>query len=155
LRFQLSPGDLLASEVSESLGLAARQREALSVMIDFPLDMDDIVKAIAVALLLAHIGALAWSGWLRKGIAPVLALNLLVSGSVAIYWGLHIAELGNYIEAVWTFVAFEFVVLVTSLLAVFRLRVPQAAIWIEFVAHALMTAAAVLFILTFRITRLI
>jgi hypothetical protein len=116
---------------------------------------DDIVKAIATALLLAHIGALVWSGWLRKGIAPVLALNLLVSASVVIYWGLRITELANYVDVVWAFVAFELVGLVTSLLAVFRVRVPQAAIWIEFTAHALMTAAAVLFMLTFHLTRLI
>jgi hypothetical protein len=124
-------------------------------MIDFSLSWDHYFGFIALALLIAHVGALVWSGWLRKGIAPVLALNLLLSGGVAIYWGLHITELPNYIDAVWAFVAFEFVVLVTSLLAVFRGRVPQAAIWIEFTAHALMTAAAFLFILTFRITRLI
>lgn len=124
-------------------------------MIDFPFDMDHFVGAIALALLLAHVGVLVWSGWLRKGIAPVLALNLLISGSVAVYWAQRISDLAGSIALVWVFVGFEFVVLVISLLAVFRVRVPLAVIWIAFTAHALMTAAAVLFVLTFRITRLI
>jgi hypothetical protein len=47
--------------------------------------MDDIVKAIALALMLAHIAAYIWAGLLRKGIAPVLALNFLVSVGVVIY----------------------------------------------------------------------
>jgi hypothetical protein len=87
-------------------------------------------------LLLAHIGALLWSGWLKKGIAPVVGLNLLTSGSAVIYWCLHPADLAGSIELVWAFAAFELVVLVTSLLAVFRVRVPQAAIWTLFAAHA-------------------
>jgi hypothetical protein len=124
-------------------------------MIDFSLSWDHYFGIIALALLLAHIGALVWSGWLRKGLGPVLALNLIMSGSVAIYWGLHVAELPDYIEMVWAFVAFELVVLVTSLLVLFRVRVPQVAVWIEFTAHALMTTVAFLFILTFQITRLI
>jgi hypothetical protein len=47
------------------------------------------------------------------------------------------------------------VVFVTSLLAIFRLRVPQAVIWTEFAAHALLTGLALLFMLTFHLTRLI
>jgi hypothetical protein len=124
-------------------------------MIDLSLPWDHYFGLIALAVLLAHIGALVWSGWFRKGIAAILALNLLLSGSVVIYWGLHIVELPNDIEVVWAFAAFELVVFVTSLLAIFRLRVPQAVIWIEFAAHALMTGLAFLFILTFHLTRLI
>ena len=116
---------------------------------------DDIVKAVAVALLLAHVGTLMWSGWLRKGIAPVIVLNLVVSGSVVIDWARRLSDLEGSIELVWVFVGFEAVVLVTSLLAVFRVRVPQIAIWLEFAAHALMTGLALLFMLTFHLTRLI
>jgi hypothetical protein len=71
------------------------------------------------------------------------------------YWGLHPADLVGSIELVWAFAAFELVVLVTSLLAIFRVRVPYAAIWILFAAHALLAGLALLFMLTFRITRLI
>jgi hypothetical protein len=124
-------------------------------MIDLSLSWDHFFGLFALALLLAHIGVLVWSAWFRKGMAPVLVLNLLVSGGVVIYWGLNIADLVGAIEMVWAFVAFELVVFVTSLLAIFRLRVPQAVIWIEFAAHALMTGLAFLFILTFHLTRLI
>jgi hypothetical protein len=124
-------------------------------MIDFSLSLDHYFGFFALALLLAHVGVLVWSGWLRKTIAPVLALNLVISAGVALYWAPHLGELGDYIPMVWAFVAFEFVVLVTSLLAVFRVRVPHAVIWIEFAAHGFLTAVAFLFILTFRITRLI
>ena len=124
-------------------------------MIDLSLSWDHFFGLFALALLLAHIGALVWSGWFRKGIMSVLVLNFLLSGSVVIYWGLHIADLAGSIELVWAYVAFELVVFVTSLLAIFRLRVPQAVIWIEFAAHALMTGLAFLFILTFHLTRLI
>jgi hypothetical protein len=116
---------------------------------------DQVVKGIVIALMFAHIGVLVWSGWLRKGSAPVLVLNLLVSGGVVIYWSLNIADLMGSIEPVWAFVAFELLVLITSLLAVFRLRVPQAVIWIEFAAQALMIGVSLLFILTFHLTRLI
>lgn len=124
-------------------------------MIDVSLSWDHYIGFIALAVLLVHVGVLAWSGWFRKGIAPVLALNLLFSGAVVVYWSLNFADLLGSIEAVWVFVGFELVVLIISLLSVFRLRVPPALIWIAFTAHALMTAAAFLFILTFRITRLI
>lgn len=122
-------------------------------MIDF--SMDQLVGLIVVAVLLAHIGVLLWSGWLRKGIAPVVGLNLLTSGSAVAYWGLNFTDLAGSIEPVWVFAAFELAVFATSLLAVFRVRVPHAAIWILFAVHALMTGLALLFILTFRITRLI
>ena len=124
-------------------------------MTDFSFDLDHVIGLIVSALLLAHIGALVWAGWLRNGRAPVLALNLFISGGAVLYWGLHIADLEGSIDLVWAFVAYEFVVLVTSLLAVIRMRVPQFAIWIEFAAHALMNGLALLFILTFHLTRLI
>ncbi len=48
------------------------------------------------------------------------------------------------------FVGFELVVMATSLLAVGRIRVPRALIWIEFAAHALFVAAALAFMFTFK-----
>ena len=113
---------------------------------------DDIVKSVAIVLLLAHIVV---AGWLRGRIRWVVALNLVVSGSVMAYWAPHITELPGYIEAVWFFVAFEFAVLVTSLLALAGMRIPRALIWTAFVVHALLTASSVLFMFTFRMTRLI
>jgi hypothetical protein len=116
---------------------------------------DTAIKVITIGLMLAHIGVLVWSGWFRRSFLSVVALNLIVSGGVVLYWGLNIPDLMGAIEMVWAFVAFEFVVLVTSLLAIFRLPVPRAAIWTEFAANALLIGLAFLFTLTFHLTRLI
>ena len=124
-------------------------------MIHFPLSMDQFVEAVAWTLVFAHAGVLIWSGWFGKGATPVLALNLLVSGAVVLYWGLNIADLRGSIAALWAFVGFEPAVLITSLLAAFRQRIPRAFVWIAFAANGLICGASLLFMLTFRITRLI
>ena len=116
---------------------------------------DDLIKVTALALMAAHILAFLWAGVLRKKLAPVLALNLLVSAGVAIYWLPRLTELFDDIDLVTAFVGFEFFVLATSLVAVAGRRVPPAVIWLEFVAHSLLIAAALTFMVTFKITRLI
>ena len=116
---------------------------------------DDLIKATALALMGAHVLAFFWAGVLRRKLAPVLALNLLVSAGVAIYWLPRLTQLFNDIDLVTAFVGFEFLVLITSLVAVAGRRVPPAVIWLEFVAHSLLIAAALTFMVTFKITRLI
>lgn len=117
--------------------------------------IDQIVEAVATLLLLAHAGAFVWAGLLRKGIASVLALNLIVSASIVIYWAPHILELLKYVDAELAFVGFELFVLGTSLFAVKSTRVPRTIIWFEFGVHALFVVAALVFMLTFKINRLI
>jgi hypothetical protein len=112
------------------------------------------VKTVGVVLVLAHCAAFLWAGILRKGIATVLWLNVLVSAAVVLYWVPAASQIFDSVPAVWCFLAFEVAVLSTSLLAVFRVRVPVALVWAEFMGHFLLSAAALGFILTFRITRL-
>lgn len=50
---------------------------------------------------------------------------------------------------------FELAVLAASVLAAFGVRVPPALHWIAFAANACLAAAALFFMMTFRITRLI
>jgi len=116
---------------------------------------DQIVETVATLLLLAHAGVFVWAGLLRKGMASVLALNLIVSVGVAIYWAPHISELLKFADLVQAFVGFELFVLGTSLLAVSRVRVPHTLIWFEFAAHALFAAIALTFMFTFKMDRLI
>ena len=117
---------------------------------------DDLVKAIVVAVVIAHAGVLLWAAILRKGIASVIWLNLLISAPVVLYWVPMAPQVFDYVPAVWCFLAFELAVLATSLLAVFHiLGIPPAVIWAEFLGHFLLGAAALVFILTFRVTRLI
>jgi hypothetical protein len=112
---------------------------------------DTLVKTVAVVVLLAHIVVLLL---LRRRIGWVFTLNLLVSAGVVAYWAVNISDLAGSVPLVWAFVAFEVVVLATSVLAAFGVSVPRAAIWLEFAAHGALTCAALEFILTFKITRL-
>ena len=124
-------------------------------MADDPtLSTDQIVQIIAAVLMAAHIGVLVWFIWFRREMAPVLALNLIVSGGVMVFWAPRIGELFNYVDTVWAFVAFELVVFLTTLAAIFTSRVPPAVTWIAFAAHAVLIAAALVFMLTFKMTRL-
>ena len=116
---------------------------------------DDLIKVTVLALVVAHVLAFFWAGVLRRKLAPVLALNLLVSAGVAIYWLPRLTQLFDYVDLVTAFVGFEFLVLITSLVAVAGRRVPAAVIWLEFAAHSLLIVAALTFMVTFKITRLI
>ena len=115
------------------------------------MDIDDIVKAVPIALLLAHIAVLIWR---RDGIGWVTGLNLLVSAGVTFYWAVNISELPGSAELVWAFIGFELAVLIVSGLAAFQVRIPAAVLWTAFAAHAALAAAALFFMLTFRIDRL-
>jgi hypothetical protein len=112
---------------------------------------DNIVKLVAIGLVLAHVVVALF---LRRRIGWVIALNLLVSAGVVAYWLPDIAELPGYVPLVWAFVAFEVVALVISASALLA-RVPPALLWIVFAIHAALAVAAVVFIVTFRIDRLI
>src|SRR5271154_577045 len=96
---------------------------------------DLVAEAGAAILVLAHFAVFVWSAWMRRSIWPVLAVNLFVSGAVSVWWAPHLGELGNYIEVVWVFVAFEFAVFAVSLLALFRVRIPHVLLWIAFAAN--------------------
>jgi hypothetical protein len=115
---------------------------------------DDIVKTIAVTLMLAHGGALISATALRKGIIPIQLLNLLLSAGVVVYWAPRLSELFHYVDAVTAFVAFELVVLASSILALCGIRVPHVVIWVEFAAQAILNAAALwlIFNFTFKMT---
>ena len=127
----------------------------MSHMIDLSLSTDEIVEVIASILMFAHISALIWFIWLRREIVPVLTLNLLVSSGVMIYWTPRFGELLRYVDVTWAFVALEFVVFATSLVAIFKIRVPRAVIWTQFAMHSTLIAAALVFMFTFKLTRLI
>ena len=117
-------------------------------------NIDDLVKAIAIALVLAHGVVLIMVLRSRDKIGWMIGLNLLVSAGVMIYWAPRVSELFGYVDEVWAFVGFEFVVLIISIMAAFRVRIPAAIHWLAFTANALLSVGAVVFILTFRITRL-
>lgn len=117
-------------------------------------DLDDLVKAVAVALLLAHIVVLISVLRFRARMSWVVGLNLLVSAGVMIYWAPRFSELFGYVDIVLAFVGFELAALIASVMAVFRAPIPSAIHWIAFTANALLSAAAAIFMFTFQMTRL-
>jgi hypothetical protein len=123
-------------------------------MSDHALSEDQIVQLIIWASVFAHLGVLVWY-WFRHNLTPVLALNLLVSGGVMAYWVPRLGELFNDVDLVGAFVAFEFAVLATSTAALAKIRVPPALILAELAGNTILSAGALHFILTFKITRLI
>jgi hypothetical protein len=58
------------------------------------------------------------------------------------------------VDTNWTFVGFEIAVLATSVAALFKPRVPRGVIFAEFAVQTILIAAALLFMFTFKITRL-
>jgi len=117
------------------------------------MDQDKIVTVVVTVLLLAHIGAFAWA-WRTKEIGAVLGLTLLISAAFSLYWLVEVSALFGMAGFFQAFVAFEAVVFLTCLLAVFRVPVPRGIIWSEFAFHLLLSCAALYFMLTFKMTRL-
>jgi hypothetical protein len=117
------------------------------------LSEDQIVQLMIWASVFAHFGLIVWYLYRRK-LAPVLLVNVLVSGGVMAYWMPRLGELFHYVDMVGVFVAFEFAVLATSIAAFAKVRVPRALILAEFTGNAILSASALYFVLTFTITRL-
>jgi len=118
------------------------------------MNIDDALKVLAVALVLAHVVVLIAVLRNRTHMNWVVWLNLLVSAGVMAYWVPRFSELFGYIDMVMAFVVFELMVLVVSTLAALRVRMPRAIHWTAFAANALLSANALVFMLTFHITRL-
>jgi hypothetical protein len=119
------------------------------------MNIDDVAKLVTIALVLAHLAALIAVLGFHTRFQWVVWLNLLVSAGVMLYWAPRFSELFGYIDMVMAFVGFELAVLIVSVLAVLRIRIPPAIHWIAFTANALLSINALVFMLTFRITRLI
>lgn len=112
------------------------------------------MKALAVALLLAHVVVLIAVLRCRARMGWVVGLNLLVSAGVMIYWAPRFSELFGYVDMVLAFVGFELAILIVSILAALRVRIPRVVHWSAFAVNALISINALVFMLTFRITRL-
>lgn len=116
---------------------------------------DDVVKAVAAALLLAHLAVLVSVLLFRARMGWVVGLNLIVGAGVALYWMPRLSDLLGHVDLVLAFVGFELAILAASILAGVGVRVPPVVHWIAFAVNAFLSAAALAFIVTFRITRLI
>ncbi|MBV8888739.1 MAG: hypothetical protein JO305_03635 [Alphaproteobacteria bacterium] len=109
---------------------------------------DALQIAVLVAVLL-HLGALIWAVASVRGRYAVLAINVLFSAAVLVYWVPRLpgevsflladrgSEIGDYQIALLCLI--EFGVLVSAVLALARRHVPALLTWLGFALNFLMT----------------
>ena len=114
------------------------------------------LTAITIAVLIAHVVALAIVVLLKRNIAPLFLVNGAVAFAVLAYLAMHPRWLRQPID--WQLVAlavFEVLVLAMAVLAARRVSVARICTWLMFGAHFAASGLAVAFALLFRISRLI
>ena len=113
-------------------------------------------QATPILIVLAHCGALLGAAGFRKGIKPLLVVNLLLAAPIV---GYNIGALGPAIAhddyAITSLVGFESITLLSSICALAGIRVPSWIIWIGFGVNFLLAVALMAFVLSFKMTRLI
>jgi hypothetical protein len=114
------------------------------------------LTAIVIAVLVAHIVALAIVVLRRRIIAPLLLLNGAVALMVLAYLAMHPRWLRQPLDGQLVALAvFEALVLATAVLAARQVSIARICSRLFFGAHFVVSGLAVAFALTFRITRLI
>ena len=117
---------------------------------------DRLVTAIAGLVLAAHLAALLWLLQPRHRLAPLLAVNAVAAALILAYQGQRI----RYIlmppadQQVLALIAFEALVLGLSLRAFSGRRLPVMGACLAFGLHLCAAIGALLFMLTFKMTRL-
>ena len=116
--------------------------------------LDD--KATHVVNVAVQLGILLWALAFRGGIKPILAVNLVMSGTVLLYNATRLLTAVQYQEyPLIGLNLFELATLIASAGALYGLRVPSWLIWIAFSVNFLLCIALMLFVLTFSMGRLI
>jgi hypothetical protein len=114
------------------------------------------LTTFTIGVLVAHIAALTIVALRRRNISPLLFLNGAVALAVLAYLAMHPRWLRQPID--WQLVAlavFEALVLTMAVLAARQVSIARICSWLMFGAHFAVSALAVAFALTFRISRLI
>lgn len=123
-------------------------RNILDALLDY--------KATHVVGVVAQLGILLWATAWRGGIKPILVVNLIIAGAVLLYNATRLPAAIQYQDyPLIGLILFEFATLIASAGALYGVRVPSWLIWIAFAVNFLLCIALMLFILTFRMTRLI
>lgn len=118
---------------------------------------NQVAEAVLVLALAAHAAALLWLLRPRNRLGPLLSVNAAVSACILAYQAQRI----RYVLALpadyplLALVAFEALVLAAAAWAVRGRRLPVVVSCLAFALHLCAGIAALVFLLTFRITRLI
>jgi hypothetical protein len=125
---------------------------------------NDMGKAIWVAIVLIELAALLWVLIRRRGMWPVLLVNLLwaaavlnlvlpyLSGEIAYIREGEATELSDYKNTILT--AFQTATLIASGFALWGLRSGKIVAWLGFAGNFVLSLGAAWFFLTFKLTRL-
>ncbi len=112
-------------------------------------------KSLALAAVLAHLGALAWAAGLRRGMRPAVLLNLCLACAVLGHWIDRLDQVSNTGDyRAMALIGFELVTAATSILVLCEMRVPRVVVWLQFSGHFLFAAAFATFAFTFQLVRL-
>ncbi|HEY4142505.1 MAG TPA: hypothetical protein VGM57_13885 [Pseudolabrys sp.] len=111
---------------------------------------------LAAAIVLAHVAALVWATVLRKGMTPALIVNLVLSAAVIGYNADHLGVMLEFADAApLALTAYAAAAFLCAACALYGLRIPARINWTVFAVNFSMSVLLLVFIVTFKITRLI
>ena len=114
--------------------------------------LDD--KAAPVIIVLAQVAVLVWA-W-RKGMTPILWVNVVLASAVILYNVPRLLTAIQYQDYVLLgLILFELAALATSVAALSGLPIPAWLVWGAFAVNFILCVALMLFMLTFKMMRLI
>ena len=112
-------------------------------------------KATTIFIVLAHVIALIWAVGLRRGLLPVLGLNVIVAAGIFAYNASYLSIMLRYADyAQLALMAFAFATFIISTAALFGLQIPVALIWIAFGGNFTLSVVLMAFALLFKMNRL-
>jgi hypothetical protein len=109
----------------------------------------------AWAIVLAHIAALAWAAILRRGMTPALTVNLVLSAAVLAYNADHLGIMLEFADAApLAITVYAMAAFILSACALCGLRISTWLNWTIFAVNFGMSVLFLVFIATFKMTRL-
>jgi hypothetical protein len=109
----------------------------------------------ATVIVVAHLAALAWAVVLRKGMTPVLLLNLILSATILAYNAGHLGiMLQSPDYAPLALMAYAAAALACSAGALCGVRIPGWINWTAFAVNLSLSILLLAFLALFRMTRL-
>ena len=118
--------------------------------------IDEIMGAsAATVIVLAHIAVLGWAVVLRKGMAPALVLNVVLSAAILAYNADHLAMMLQYADiAPLALMAYAATAFACSAAALGGLRIPAWINWTAFAVNFGLSILLLAFMVFFKMNRL-
>jgi hypothetical protein len=112
---------------------------------------NELFQAIAVVIVLAHVGALVACFALRRGARPVVMFNALASAGVLVFVVPYLLDEISYGDLLTPgFCAFELLVLTAAVLSLRSVPVPAVLNWIGFAINLLISICVLAFAFLFQ-----